>query len=1296
MNFNKFFGLSILLLLVLTLSTNLVFADVQGDDDTSSVLSVGLGIRNGHTLFQSSTQAVGAKITFGSDTTINNVTFNGFGSGVGTTNLRISIYGDNSGQPNASAIYYNESNISLTTTACSSGGTDYIYNFSGQNVEAGDYWIVLSSSQTGTPQFQSCEGITNWDVSGYDADGSTVWTNFSGESLALSVDYSNVTLESLSFDSPPTPVNDSSQYAPNSQNVTVNTTAVGFGDYVVTNQYLWNSLGLYDSNSGGVWETYQKGEYDGTRQNGQANSFFNATLDEKVTIGNEFSDLGTNSYTIVTWINNYGFDTSDATGILWKTSDWGLRLEKATSKPRFFVYNSTGTALTVAISGEALSANETHQLVITFNGTNGYLYIDGGLNASGTFDNSQGFASTTNDLALGSQDTSRDFYGYIYRVSIYNNTIWSASDVSNDFAIGAYNVTNSSNGLVLQYLLNRSESLYSNSSTVFNVYSAYNYSKLSSSFLGLPVNTYYLNASTRGVEQTNVYDGERQGGQSGTNFNNNSMNYINISYTFDNNTFLNYTLQNTFSIHGDQISGSGIFYIIDSLETANPALGMLSQGSNTITCQAALRNSSGTPITIGTPSYAINYDTIYNITCVYIWTGTTYNILMYDQDLLVRNLTDTRILVSWQNPSGYDRIFLGAGKLGVADRYMNMSLYNSKFRNTSLSYDQILNELSLGSDVVTNLSDGLVLQYLLNKSSSPYNSTYANSSHVFNVNSSIVYSSQLTFHIYNLSNANITSPANNTNWSNRYINVTWSNASVLPSGSGVTITNFSLFLYNSSFGLLKGLVNTTQLNFTNWDVYSESLDTGIYYLLLNATDNNTNTVNSDYYQYNLTRNTRINITAIASNGTTINNFDGWIYNTEEELNLTYSTTTGAAFIEQVKGNLTILINATNYSLDTEYVVAGLNATNAQHDYQFTLYETNTLNITFYDEANPTTVLNWENVSLDLISDTYANNYSTGNGTLYITLLTPETYTLRYTAPSYTERFYTVTVTNRTFQSLNLYLINNSLSYNLTAIVIDEITDPVENASVKALKYYLPNNTYLLQEICTTNNEGKCTLSVTVADEFYKFFIELNGETKLITVPAYITPAEITSGKTFQIETASTVGQEFFDYYNFYHDLTFNTATDSFRLDWNDASGVSTQVCLEQYLVTNFSETLQNTSCATTATGTILLSVTPTNGTTYKALAYYVLSGEETFLDSKLYTYPPSNVFGSYGLYLQLLLTTSALFLGFLSVSFAAIIAPFTLILGYFIGLNQFTLAGLIPLQVVGLIVGIFLSAKKTR
>lgn len=229
-------------------------------------------------------------------------------------------------------------------------------------------------------------------------------------------------------------------------------------------------------------------------------------------------------------------------------------------------------------------------------------------------------------------------------------------------------------------------------------------------------------------------------------------------------------------------------------------------------------------------------------------------------------------------------------------------------------------------------------------------------------------------------------------------------------------------------------------------------------------------------------------------------------------------------------------------------------------------------------------------------------------------------------------------------------------------------------------------------MAATDTSGEVVFSLTINDEYYKFMVELDGELKKITEPSYISNQDVTDGIPIQINTGSGLGDDFFEFYSISHDLSFNNNTNNFRLDWSDPSGLASQFCLKVYNTANFTNTIYNQSCTTGGSGTILVGVERVNGTTYLGKAYYNQSGLELLLDTESYTFPETTqTFGTYGLFLQVIITVFAVLTAFASPALAAIMVPFSLIAGKVLSFNIFSWGPLIGMQIVGLVLAMAFS-----
>lgn len=649
----------------------------------------------------------------------------------------------------------------------------------------------------------------------------------------------------------------------------------------------------------------------------------------------------------------------------------------------------------------------------------------------------------------------------------------------------------------------------------------------------------------------------------------------------------------------------------------------------------------------------------------------------------------------------------GSAVIGYYETYINYTLnYAVNFSNTNNSYTlrnqntnliaSLLNPGSLGSSITYNLkvynsTNSIIYSTTFNSTqnniSVPVNFT-TNGIYTYNVTAEntthYAISELYTINVYDFTTT-FTSPVNNENFNNTLL-INWTNTFAGGSSYNITGTNITI-----DGNLIANLVGNSSTYLWN-NTYNYNLSLGTHTIAVNVYDSSgtmTNTTTTANHTYN----TRINITAkTAIGGSSINTYSGWVYESSTGTNVSYSTTTGQALVDFLRGNITVFIDATNYSIANTTNYASFNLTTAFYDQTFYLYETNALNVTFYDEANPSVLLSGVSINLELISDLYSGSYNTTNGTMYLPLLTAETYTLRYTAPRYTTRFYTVTITNDTFQNIQLYLLNSTISNNISIYIVNQVLNPVEGAIVKALKYNLPTNSYILQEIGTTDVNGRVIMTLTMNDEYYKFIVEYpSGEVKTITDPAYISSTTQTIG----IDFTRDLTEEYQNYKSITYDLSFNTLSNNFRLDYTDTNNLASQYCLYVYKVNNATQELYGVDCETGSSGTILVPVENATGTVYEAKAVYTENGVQKFLTSLIQEFPWINALANqFGIFLQILISLAFASLFILNAGIAIIGLGFSLILGKLLGITIFGWGGLVAIQIVCLIIGIILAMKK--
>jgi hypothetical protein len=506
------------------------------------------------------------------------------------------------------------------------------------------------------------------------------------------------------------------------------------------------------------------------------------------------------------------------------------------------------------------------------------------------------------------------------------------------------------------------------------------------------------------------------------------------------------------------------------------------------------------------------------------------------------------------------------------------------------------------------------------------------------------------------------------------------------------VGNFSITptdIYNGSSINISALINGT-IYFYN--ATTQTIPTDIDKsagLLYNITlfDTNGLYLNKTYPNYNTSINLNaglhfyksrhlINATIAPLNSTAITTFnisvDGVHYG---------NTTTGEIVVPTTWNTSSdITIYASGYEIKT-YTTNG--TTNEAH--QFNLYTTNSFNLRFKNEIT-NTLIN-ELINFELISDIFGGNYTTTNGTLYIDLLMPADYIMRYGGEDYTTRFYYTTLTQGTSTTLDLYLLPKTQTYNVTATVITNTNDELEGATINVQKYDITTNTYKTVERVNTNYEGKAIIHTT-QDEFYKFVVEYNGNTVLSTSATYILEDAITLVVDISEDPTETFYQELGISYNLYfqNNKFYTTYTNG---------GAASQLCLKVYRKAHTGNIFIQQSCSTSNSATLLVDVTPVNGTTYTGKFYATIGGDERFLKSLDYSYNETNVFGTMGLLILLMLTLVFVFFGYWAggAVFALILTPIPLIILSMLQVIAIPVAVAISVEVAFLIGAAFIGGK---
>jgi hypothetical protein len=679
----------------------------------------------------------------------------------------------------------------------------------------------------------------------------------------------------------------------------------------------------------------------------------------------------------------------------------------------------------------------------------------------------------------------------------------------------------------------------------------------------------------------------------------------------------------------------------------------------------------------------LNNGTIVNLTANDIVTGKKGNALYFNHTGSFVNITNSttghngfKTLMGtinfWINPKIRSGAFTSKDKIGDSNGDFSLSFSGGKIYTELINSSIPINpQVIIRANDVPTLNNWIMVTYVFGGENTQLyiNGTLYNSSE----NSSILTTN--TNHLIIGNNYEGSAQFNGTidefGWWNRTL-TSDEVTSLWNGGNGLSISefgsaNFSITVtdsWNSSsildyYAIING--TTFYSNTTTGELTTNINQTGG---LVNVSIVTTNYLNKNILNWNTTSNiattqdyykSRHIITANISpaNTTVINNFsvttsDGF----------SGSTVTGS-LIAQTTWNTSTIITIIPDSYQTANWTTNGTTNDAHH---FNLYTKNSFDLRFFDEVLKTSV---NKVTVQLISSIYGINYSTTNGTLYIDLLTPATYTIRYESAGYDQRSYIITLTNMSYNLLNLYLLNSSYAgiVDVTATVYDNSGNTLEGAIINVQKYDGTTNFYQIMNRISTNFEGKAVFSAT-NNEYYKFLIEYPiGTVVYESTPTYI----YSTTMSFVVQVSDDVGSLFTKQAGISYNLSY-LGGNLFKFIYTDANNYGSNFCLKIYQESYTGETEINSSCSTSNSATLYGGYVGVNGTTYNAKAYVTIGGKEYLLEKISNANPKVTDFGKTGLFIIAILTIAVMFLSLYNIIIALLLAPIPLFLGAILGI----------------------------
>jgi hypothetical protein len=386
-----------------------------------------------------------------------------------------------------------------------------------------------------------------------------------------------------------------------------------------------------------------------------------------------------------------------------------------------------------------------------------------------------------------------------------------------------------------------------------------------------------------------------------------------------------------------------------------------------------------------------------------------------------------------------------------------------------------------------------------------------------------------------------------------------------------------------------------------------------------------------------------------------------------------------------------------------------------HDNQWnlTLFQINTLNISFMEEVTDQNFAKdgsaWlgfvEAIStVQSINLTFQESPGIGLFTS-ASLLTPGDYSIRYWVcvrgfgmtcnndPMflgwYPARMYYLNLTNGSVYSLNLYLGTcNSSELNMTFTSYNQLRNTVNDVVIKVNRYSTVSQQYELVGMMKSNLDGQSTFRCIYPNsDYYKFVLERNGTTKLITYPSQM----YSSTMEFIIQEGINLATDFFRSNTIDHRLYYDS--NAFTFTYNDVNNVAQGGCLYVYRTNGVTDTLYNVSCKNGVTGTAIVAVAEMNGTTYKALAGINFTDRPALynVETLWHEYVGLNPLGNIVPFMVAFMTLMFAAIGFWSPFVALTLAPIPTVLTSYVGVLPLPFSAAISIWVMCIILAVFVE-----
>jgi hypothetical protein len=189
------------------------------------------------------------------------------------------------------------------------------------------------------------------------------------------------------------------------------------------------------------------------------------------------------------------------------------------------------------------------------------------------------------------------------------------------------------------------------------------------------------------------------------------------------------------------------------------------------------------------------------------------------------------------------------------------------------------------------------------------------------------------------------------------------------------------------------------------------------------------------------------------------------------------------------GTFNTTVSATGFVPSNENIVVSLNGLTAQ---TFSLYASNSILVNIYNATSGSKLTQTVNLFVENATDTVRSN-TTSTGEFFYYELYPDTYIITATSTGFQNAEYEVTVGNNTFQTLNIFMPEETDTSEVFTVKDENSGDVIESATVSVQRFI--NGSFVLVNSLSTDITGRVQFSYVEGDR-YRFIVSKTGyETK---------------------------------------------------------------------------------------------------------------------------------------------------------------------------------------------------------